>query len=86
MIIIHSVRSDASATGRIWHSTCEACGWVQDGSSRPSVAIAGSIEHQRRCPLIKGATVEWHQDGSNMGTVTPRLALDLRGAYGDGEY
>lgn len=77
MIIIHSDASEASASGKIWHSSCTACRWVQDGSSRPTHAIAGALEHQRRCKVVKYAPVEWVQDGLSLGIVTPHLGIDL---------
>lgn len=76
MIQITSRQTETMATGREWSVLCEACGEVSDTWSRPSHAVAWSLEHQRRCKRMTGAPVTWSRDGQFMGAVTPMLVLD----------
>lgn len=77
MIHIISTRSEDSPNGRMWHTTCDGCPMRSETTSRPSVAIAAALDHQRRCPIITGQAVDWFRDGVFVAEVTPTLALGL---------
>lgn len=77
MIILTSKWQDRTHSRREWSSRCEACSASSETTSRSTVAIAWSLEHQRRCRTVRGAPVRWEQDGIDVGVVTPALGIEL---------